>query len=273
MTDVCGLKRPILYLVGVHVACDLIALVLAGLLRHFGPAIVVFAALLSAQVCLLGIWAGLGNLRWPLRTAGVFSGLGFIGGVAILADDMWRRNWGSLLTLIGLILAATVVVALFLVVLRVWFLRVAFLEPSGPVALAEGLQFRIRDLLVLTAVVALLLGLGRIVHWTSGPRGVNSSELLAMAVMVLGVVSVALLTLWTGLGMGKPGPRLLILLPFCVATGAFIPYIQSGSPWWRYVVWIGLTVVEALLVVTSLWVVRSCGYRLVRKGSFGRKGH
>lgn len=259
------MTRPIRILIAAHVACDLISVAVSTTpWRVFGPAVVAFVALLSSQVCLLGIWAALGTTRWPRRLAGVLLGLGIVVGVSVAAESHWRSDLGSFLLLVGITGAAAGAVALFLLVLRAWSLRVARLEAGATVDVAEGLQFTIRDLLILTTVVAILLSLGKIIRWLGPGFSGLHIPLPELGVMILGVVSVALLTLWTGLGLGSPARRLFVLLPFCVATGLFIPYFQGYSPWWRYVVWVSVTVGEAMLVVVSLWVVRVEGYRLIR---------
>jgi len=112
-------------------------------------------------------------------------------------------------------------------------------------------------LLILTVVVAVMLAVGRNLKFSLSDIGeVPFLVILASAYALVGVLSP-----WAILGGRLVVVRGMILL--AVATGAGWGVGQMVS--FAVVYWIGMALTEGVLLVASLLVVRSCGYRLMRR--------
>ena len=145
-------------------------------------------------------------------------------------------------------------VAIPLLIVR--FFRIAIRLDDSPVASVGRIQFSIRHLMILTFVIACLISIGKLVQ----PLLFHGQIIDLFSVLPLRLASSA--SFPCGLSWQRNG------LPF------------SASAWWRwepvsgYCLGLGysgtetlsmtVTATEALSVVVSLLVVRSCGYRLVR---------
>jgi len=80
-------------------------------------------------------------------------------------------------------------------------------------------------------------------------------------------ILVELATTWAALGIGRPLPRLLIVLPTAFIVGAIPPFYLKGQmhvDWEDYSSWSMFVGIEATIIAASLLVARSCGWRLVR---------
>jgi hypothetical protein len=132
-------------------------------------------------------------------------------------------------------------------------------------------QFSILHLLLITSVAALILGLAR------GSRDVsNQFDWPYMALMALCFVIFFVNTLcavWAALAVGPVHWRLTLVFSIALLLGLAIllpmypPQSHPNAP--RLPSWLGpsqvlaMTLVPLGIVVVSLLVVRSCGYRLV----------
>ena len=137
--------------------------------------------------------------------------------------------------------------------------RVRICVSTVPKTAVPRFQFTIRQLLILTFAVACLVSLGK---WL-GPDLVNVTEPFLAALIGLVLGAVGLLPVWPVLGTRQP------ILPSMIAVGiaaglgfglaSLFPPLAGLAAFWTTI-----TSVEALSLVASLLVVRSCGYRLVR---------
>ena len=121
----------------------------------------------------------------------------------------------------------------------------------------EGLRFSIRGLMIFTAAVALVCAVARALEGSRSP-------FLFIPVWALCFVAVGLVSLWAVLGNAHPlrrGPVAFVLSPVLGAFFAFAANAHQAG--WIYILLIMLLYPAALL--GSLLVVRSCGYRLVRR--------
>jgi len=235
--------------------------VLAGLLlsalaehnrsHHPGLASVALIGTVFGQVSLLGIWGGLGCGPWYLRLVGVACGVGFL---ALLTGIAFRdlTEW-----FIVVFLSCSLIAAMHLV-LRCFGFRFAFRSTTQ----AARLQYSIRDLLILTFVVALMLSVGRYLLPTVPLKILSMLFLVGISVTVVGVASV-----WLVLGM----KRRIVPSTFLVLVGAgvgtclelHVTFMGSALLWPR------VFAVDALMIAVSLNILRSWGYRLVRHRTIG----
>jgi hypothetical protein len=144
-------------------------------------------------------------------------------------------------------------------------LRLADLASDSPAS--EGFQFSIRHLLLATAFVAVVLGIGRSVRTLSDTQ----SGVIAVAIFPPCFVMVELATLWAALGIGQPTPRLAVVVPTAFVVGA-IPVFYVPSPFDQslseLVIWPIVVGLQSIITAASLLIVRSCGWRLIRGDDF-----
>jgi hypothetical protein len=208
-------------------------------------------ALALCQSGLLAFWAAMSHGGIWKRATGWLAGviaLEILLNVPIEIDAYWFMP--TMAT--GLVTAA-------LAVVRIW--RAELLSVSGqPIrSNRQGLQFSIRGLMLLTLLVAILITTGKQMRqagWT-GPN------LLTTSALTLCFTVTNLAAVWAATGLGSPWFKcgavsllsLAIALTFCWCAGV------SGDDWFYMT---AIMVLEIVLLLASLLVVRSCGYRLVR---------
>ena len=144
------------------------------------------------------------------------------------------------------------------VLLVVRCFRVRICVATVDQAAAHRMQFTIRQLLVLTFAVACLVSLGK---WLA-PHLTNATEPLLLTLIGHVFATVGLLSVWPALGARHPVLPSLILI--VVAAGVGFCFAQLPPMSGTASSLMTMTSVEALVLVASLVVVRSCGYRLVR---------
>jgi ABC-type multidrug transport system fused ATPase/permease subunit len=243
--------RPrILWLVLAHIVVGLTGAFVAYPLRGptlRGPA---FVGIVFSQTSLLGIWGGLGTNPWWSRLIGVVVGVGSLGlllGVGV--DELAWENYFIVSVGTALITGVLLVVRCF---------RVCICVATVEQAAAYRMQFTIRQLLVLTFAVACLVSLGK---WLA-PHLMNVTEPLLLTLIGLVFATVGLLSVWPALGARHPVlPSLIVIV---VAAGVGFCFAQLTPMSGMASLWMTVTSIEALVLVPSLLVVRSCGYRLMR---------
>jgi hypothetical protein len=112
--------------------------------------------------------------------------------------------------------------------------------------------------MILTLVFACLLALAK---WLQPALDLDILPILVP--MGLTFALVGLVAVWGVLGT----KRLLIGIPvlLAVAVGAGYGLEKNLRPGPGFAIWMTVTLTEALSLVVSLFVVRSCGYRLRRR--------
>ncbi len=222
---------------------------------HTIPAVPVrfFVGLVFAQTSLLGIWTGFGRSPWWLRLSGFAVGAGCLGVGGCIGIN--EPDWLSFCLFAGNGVIATVVLTIF---------RCARFRVTLPVVeyhTGGGRQIGIRHLLILTAVVAAILGVGR--HLKFGGFDVYPLPALISVYLVLLVFSCVLvgtLSAWAMLRERALVLRGAILLVVAATAGWGVAQIVSGM----LVFWLVVYLTQAIILIVSLLVVRSCGYRLMR---------
>jgi hypothetical protein len=208
-----------------------------------------FASILC-QAVLLAVWVVSSGVSPWGRMAGLVAGAAFL--EALFPDDL-RREFLGISTITIAVTTAICFVG------RALGMRLVQQDNHARPARAEaeGLRFSIRGLMAFTAAVALL---------SAGARALQDSlkvMILRTAVCAMCFVAVGLVALWAALGDTRPlrrGPVVLALSPVLGVLFAFAAGAQRAG--WVYIILIML--LYPALLLGSLLVVRSCGYRLVR---------
>ena len=262
-------------LVIVHVVASLVGCVSAATVSAgdvYTLARVFTVSLLYGQACLLGVWLAMGTCGSRWRMAGTLGGIAYLS--IIWAFHTWSVSPAMPLYVAPILPTMFTVpiigIATILLVVRRWKAQLVVPGIDFPVQAIKRLQFSIRHLFFLTAAVAVLIMIAQ-----------RASVLLAndvsfwprQAKMIceysLGFGSTALAAVWAVLGFGRPTERIPVVLLLAVFTGTLIAYIEF--PGWAYISFWAIggepiqQVLAAVVVATSLLVVRSNGYRLVRR--------
>jgi hypothetical protein len=188
------------------------------------------------------------------RMAGLVAGAAYL--EALFHGDSMRE-------FLGMSTIALVATTAALLVVRAMGVRLTRRDDPGPPAPAEveGLRFSIRGLMLFTAAVAVLAAGARAL------RGAYPHRPLGMAVLALCSATVGLAALWATLGNARPIRRAPVAFVLSPALGALFAFAVDAHPaGWVYVI-LTMLLYPALLL-GSLLLVRSCGYRL-RVGSRG----
>ncbi|MAD81308.1 MAG: hypothetical protein QGF59_14925 [Pirellulaceae bacterium] len=248
-------KLSLVILALAHVLCGLTT----GFFAENGPPeilLAIYVGLFFSQTSLLGIWGGLATLGWPIRLVGVTIGLAYLGPQFCFS----LGNWGSELLL--LVFLSTVVVAGVMLVVRWFMARLERTAMATNSVSAEGLQFSIRHLMLLTFVIGCILGIGR---WLQ-PYFQRADQLAFILTLSLCFVSVGVTSVWALLGRAHLILRSCVVLFIGLLTACIPTYsLEEGELWF----WITMMIVEATVLLASLFVVRLCGFRLVRT-SYGK---
>ena len=257
-------------LVAVHLAMGMVpaATSMVPSEVRFMPVILALTAIPAAQWALLCFWAGLGTSRWKGRLVGTLLGVAYLTFWPVVSQMLSRQQARTSLLaeyMVGFAVNAFLV-SLFaggLFLARRWI--GALHVVSGPDAQLSHsrFQYSILHLLVITAVLAVLLGLTRSARAADTPGiGWRYGSILALtAVAFLGNIVCAA---WATLGRRSVVWPIALVLLVAVLVGIDMALAaRLDVLWWWLVPSMALaTTLCTTIVATSLLVVRSCGYRL-----------
>jgi hypothetical protein len=255
-------KVKISLLLAAHVVGGLVLALTARPAGTFPFAFLGLFALLFAEAGLVGFWGGLSAVRLVFRLFAVLLATLYLWAVFVLA----MRD-GEIYSVL-LVFALTVVpIVVVLVALRNNRRRLRLVDLASAAPASEGFQFSIRHLLIATAIVAVVLGIGRAIRTISNTK----SDMVAVATFPPCFIMVELATLWAALGLGRPAPRFAVVVPTAFVVGAIPAFYLPGPTAresWQFFIWPIIVAIQSIITAVSLLVVRSCGWRLVR----GEKG-
>jgi hypothetical protein len=234
-------KQRLRWLVIAHLVIGLLMLMLVTWIPGPGAELAVAASvgIVFSQASLLGIWGGLGTSSGWNR----------------LLSVVFAEPYGNSSFLLSFVI---VLVTGVLLIIRCF--RVRICVPAVDQAATSPFQFSIRQLLILTFVVACMVTLGK---WL-GLHLIPASSLPDAALIGSVLAAVGLISVWPVLGTRHPVLPSLIVVVFAAGIGFIVGTLFVPIAGWR-LFWTTITSVEALLLVASLLVVRSCGYRLVKR--------
>jgi len=236
----------------VHVVAGVVSAYLSADKEAVSSAI--FLGIIFCQTCLLGMWTGLGRSHWMIRLSGLAVGSTY------LAVELGFGIDSMNIELLALAILPCVLVAVVTWLVRLFRGTLRRVE-ADPTNLKEGLQFSIRHLMLLTFVVACLTTVGKLLtpNW-------NDIGLMALVVVVaLCYASVALTSIWAILGTGRPFVRSMFVVVIAIFAGLFVEYVFAQGNELPF--WLSTICLQAVLLVSSLAVIRRVGYRFVASRS------
>ena len=236
-------------MIGCHVAAGIVVGWLPKLPTSTNISIMFYLAIIFSDSTLLGAWSVFARCRLWWRMAGLLAGLGYL---VTLTSLITRREGFVFATLIGVTYAMAFCLSLVARLRGIRLLR-SGLDGSG--LPPQEFQFSIGHLLVLTATVAITLAVGKDYH---DPRAWSIAAEYGAALAIA-----PLMAIWGCLGTRRWwwGVPLVLIVSF---LAGFIPVVVAREAardlWWSIT-----TLIEGVISMASLYVVRSCGYRLSRR--------
>jgi hypothetical protein len=205
---------------------------------HHWPAIAQagYVGFFASEIVLLGMWVGFGS-HWWARFCGLLAGTSWLCLIflAAMESEEFLQTLPEIILLVSL---CTIGVSGSTVLLRKTTAHVELRAEWPRQPMAKDLQFNMKTLLWLTALIGTILGMGGIVRrW--GGEGAGSWGGEGAGIVVLGCVFaleamlVAWLLVFAGLGRGHNRIRIPMILAGVAILGLLPPY-YLGGPAWRF---------------------------------------
>ncbi|HMC11649.1 MAG TPA: hypothetical protein VKH44_10175, partial [Pirellulaceae bacterium] len=252
------------------------------------------AALVGAQIGLAIVLGTLGTAPWYWRTPlSLALGAGLLAFWLLTVTD-WN---GQLIS--GILVTQAIVLMLMCVGLRVRGYRLVHLdslEPAASGTMSRRFQFGIRDVLIWTTSLAILLGLMRGAGMLVWINLTDHPSLYFKGTVALVSANAIVLSLWASLGQGHWALRYSLLVVMLLLLGAALSglsiygehlvnfwrsptgpmssrYFDYDLYHWREVGWwwIAWMFLSGGLLAASLMIFRAVGYRLIRGGTTTRR--
>ena len=218
---------------------DAIELAYIGVVHSGSTAALLLISLLAAQLGLVIVWGALGTtrarVRWPIAVV-----LGALVSTPVIGQEFRYNDDLGLL-----VLAQAAALVVICGVLRLQRFRIAPLAPSAhegdqpavtPKDLARS-QFGIRDVLIWTTSLAIVLAVARMLQLLSPARiaALFSREWIVLPAAGLLVAIALVVGLWAALGAGPAWLRWLLLFAVSLAGGvalAVTNWLAHGPQYW-----------------------------------------
>lgn len=226
------------------------------------------ASLWIAQSILLAFWAGMANQSAILRFAGAAMGVLYLASWRLLGAVAAPRSrelptmdvlTDSIINVAPLGAVVLVFTAIFWAARR-WVVDLRLTSAAERASQPEHYQFSIRRVLIITTVAAVVLAMMRS----------KSDQVLDIVAFIINAVCAA----WAALAIGPVKLRLGLVLCLAVLLGAAVAFEGMRSPgelpWWLSPAFAAFMVLPSVIIVASLLVARSCGYRLVARQKTSR---
>jgi hypothetical protein len=211
---------------------------------------VMFIALLYSEATLLGVWVSLANRFEWFRPVGIIAAIVYL--FALLSLVVRSIEFG----LFSAIIAGTFALAIFvMIVLRFTRLRLCRLAPGDSNPKSTAIQYSIRQLMIVTAAIAILFAIARSLSETREGSIIN--------IFAPCLAAAPLLATWAMLTVGRLWLRIPVVFATSLISG-LLPLFLTPDAAPDYWFWPSITFTQAIFSLATLFVVRSWGYRLVR---------
>ncbi|MCE9527419.1 MAG: hypothetical protein K8R36_15355 [Planctomycetales bacterium] len=222
------------------------------------------------QLMLLAFWAGLGTNAKAWRMAGTIAGTGYVAfwSSSPLLISLWilpNSSWTAWLRQFGIQFGQGGMLVLILgsvfLIMRRWFAHLVCIADVKVPPETHRYQFSIQHLLVITTLTAIFLASRR-----GKIEGLDLRLMIITSVLIVVVFMVnGLFAVRVTLRNGPIHGRLFLVFVVAVLLGAGLSLVAGHTQvsWWLAALSALTMTIPTLVVVLSLLVVRSCGYRLV----------
>lgn len=267
-------------LVAVHLALAVVPVVI-GLVPRREWGLLVTHALIAvpvSQLMLLAFWFGLGTAKPRHRLLSTSCAVAYGVWWPVAGAFLWPYSRAQPIASVlarlavelamGMTLALTVVALLsFGVCLLVDRIGAELRRVSDTEPAPARLQYSIAQALLITLVVAVLLGLPQAAGLVRGTQPWQFLASLATTILFLLVTLVC--ATWAVLVSSRIRFRVTLVLLFSIFLGIALPLSfdrdRLTGTWWILLSEALAVVLSMAILIASLLVVGSCGYRLIRK--------
>ena len=223
------------------------------------------------QLMLLSFWVGMGTSKTIWRLLGALLGCPYVAAAPflylILSPDFAAERMSD--QLIGVSLFCAFVVLLLaggFLLMRRWFCELRRI-PDPAASARSRFQYSILHLLLFTSIVAVVVGLTRSARTAEALHTTGWQAMAGNLLLLVGLLVNSLCAARAPLGTERIGlPVFLVCVVailFGVAVGVALRW--DRSVWWVFPCTVLAVSLPTVIVVVSLLVVRSCGYRIIPK--------
>lgn len=222
------------------------------------------------QLMVLSFWVGMSTVKGVLRLVGALCGTAYVVAWPLVGEWLSPHSTGptSIAVYVGLFSVYSLV--FFLLAGVFWLIRRSSTElrlvanPDGLVAPAR-FQYSILHVLIVMAFLSVVLGLIR----SARVADVRNFWHCVDALMIITLVVNSICAAFAALGTGQIRLRMVLVLTVASLLGIALSLAgrfdrSDVFPWWMAPPML-MTVLSTAIVLGSLLVVRSCGYRLIPK--------
>jgi hypothetical protein len=278
--NVNNCRRRIRWLVAAHVAATGCAL--ASKYIWPWPYLDVAGSLEFAQVMLLAIWFALGRGGWKARLLKNLTCVAIAAAAkeGPVAAQLLFSGWNYLIEILcmqGMLTSmAWITAASGVAAARRWGPRFALVKLSPRSHSSSTTQFSIRSLLLATMLTAGVLAVVRLTRTYFDPRQVENVFLAFCIIAPLVAVYSSVLAVayvWAGLGTANLPLRIAVAVILqCGFTALLLVAFSQEWKSWMFMVYLATQLCETMVIIGSLLVVRSCGFRVVSRAAASSDG-
>lgn len=215
-----------------------------------------------SQCGLLALWLALGQSSWRQRASTSLLGAVYLWLLSTFAFDEWRA--GPMTMLSAIVFGGIASLAGALYVASRWKSGLRLMRQNAESLPSATVQFSLRHLFVFTVIVSVALAGSTLMKLLLGQAGESARKALLCSVIIACFLGAVLAVLWASLGQGRLPLRLAVAFALATATGLIPPFYFQGSLR-DYAITLGIMTLAQAITILSLLVVRSSGYRLVRR--------
>jgi hypothetical protein len=227
-------------------------------MRNAGEPDAVLAAWVGitfAQTCLLGLWTAFSNCSVLIRFIVSVAGVAYVGLLFAICVEVVEV---AIVYMLMFTFAFVPIAIVFGVARR---FGIELRHPRHTASHGGTRQFTIRQIMVLTVVVACVLAVNR---FSRLPMPLEEFAVILPS-LAGPFIAVALAASWTIMGTDHPWRGLVVTTGLAIAAAIslnwwLMPHLDT--PFWAIA-----TLTETLTMAVTLGVLRSCGYRLRRRST------
>jgi hypothetical protein len=221
----------------------------------------------------LSVWIGIGRTRLLWRVAiglaatlylSIFS---FIVGVGTITESLSITEWLMYYLALAMEMASLLflLAATFMLIGRRF--ELALVEPEAGPAPSGQLQFSMFQIMVLMSAVAIVLSSLRLARDATGHESSTWETITIYSFMFVAFFVNAACAAFATLGTGEVRRNVALVLAVSILLGVAtaIAMHQDITGWWLFVCSTFIMIIPTSMVLVSLLVIRSCGYRLIRR--------
>lgn len=221
----------------------------------------------------LSVWLGMGKTRLLWRVAIALAAVLYVGSFTLFGIFSQATESSTLTEMIMIFLQAAGELAMLLFLLGGTFFLVSrrfeitrFDADTLPTS-GDRMQFSIFQILIVMSVVAIVLCLLRLVRAAIGHEPSTWESITLYAFMFVNFFLTTACAAFAALGTGKILRNVVLVSIVTVLLGATMAVAIGNKDmgWWLSAGMALVVIVPMAVVLVSLLVVRSCGYRLVRR--------